>query len=84
MADAAARAVSAKGLARSSVGGVRPPDSITDGVVVLRQFREDDRAVVLSTMRDPLVREWLNVPREPGDDDFESLLRIVREATENK
>jgi RimJ/RimL family protein N-acetyltransferase len=58
---------------------VQPPDTITDGVVVLRQFREGDRAVVLSTMRDPLVREWLNVPREPGDHDFDSLLRVVRD-----
>jgi len=57
---------------------VKPPDTITDGVVVLRQFREGDRAVVLSTMRDPLVRQWLNMPAQPADRDFESLLRVVR------
>jgi RimJ/RimL family protein N-acetyltransferase len=57
---------------------VKPPETITDGVVVLRQLREGDRAVVLSTMRDPLVREWLNMPSQPGDRDFDSLLRTVR------
>jgi RimJ/RimL family protein N-acetyltransferase len=57
---------------------VKPPETITDGVVVLRQLREDDRAAVLSTMRDPLVQEWLNMPREPGDRDFDTLLRTVR------
>jgi RimJ/RimL family protein N-acetyltransferase len=58
---------------------VKLPDTITDGVVVLRQFREGDRAVVVSTMRDPLVRRWLNMPADPGDRDFESLLRIARD-----
>jgi RimJ/RimL family protein N-acetyltransferase len=57
---------------------VKPPDTITDGVVVLRQLREGDRAAVLETMRDPLVQEWLNMPPEPGDRDFDSLLRTVR------
>jgi RimJ/RimL family protein N-acetyltransferase len=60
------------------VGGVKPPVTITDGVVVLRQLREDDRAAVLDTMRDPLVQEWLNMPRDPGDRDFDALLRTVR------
>ena len=53
------------------------PERLTDGVVVLRELREDDRAVVLSTMRDPLVARWLNMPGEPGDDDFDSLLRVA-------
>ena len=57
---------------------MKPPETITDGVVVLRQLREDDRVAVLSTMRDPLVQEWLNMPREPGDRDFDTLLRTVR------
>jgi RimJ/RimL family protein N-acetyltransferase len=57
---------------------VQPPPTITDGVVVLRQLREDDRAVVLSLMGDPLVQEWLNMPRQPGDRDFDSLVRTVR------
>jgi RimJ/RimL family protein N-acetyltransferase len=56
---------------------MKPPDSITDGVVVLRELREDDRAVVLSTMRDPLVAAWLNMPAEPGDGDFDALLRVT-------
>jgi RimJ/RimL family protein N-acetyltransferase len=57
---------------------VKPPETIADGVVVLRQLREDDRAAVLDTMRDPLVRRWLNMPREPQGRDFDSLLRTVR------
>ena len=54
-----------------------PPDPFTDGVVVLRRLREGDRAAVLETMRDPLVRQWLNMPLEPGDRDFASLLRTA-------
>jgi RimJ/RimL family protein N-acetyltransferase len=54
-----------------------PPASLSDGVVVLRELREGDRAVVISTMRDPLVAQWLNMPREPGDRDFDSLLRLA-------
>jgi RimJ/RimL family protein N-acetyltransferase len=55
-------------------------------VVVLRELREGDRAGVLATMRDPLVARWLNMPRAPGDRDFDSLLRIVRDgrATGNR
>jgi RimJ/RimL family protein N-acetyltransferase len=61
---------------------VKPPDTITDGVVVLRQLREDDRAVVLSTMSDPVVRQWLNMPHKPGNHDFDALLRLVRDGRE--
>jgi RimJ/RimL family protein N-acetyltransferase len=57
---------------------VKPPETITDGVVVLRQLQEGDRAVVLSTMRDPVVRQWLNMPSAPGDRDFDALVRTVR------
>jgi RimJ/RimL family protein N-acetyltransferase len=57
---------------------MKPPDSITDGVVVLRELRESDRAVTLSTMRDPLVARWLNMPTAPSNRDFDSLLRVVR------
>jgi RimJ/RimL family protein N-acetyltransferase len=57
---------------------MKPPDSITDGVVVLRELREDDRAVVLSTMRDAVVAKWLNMPPAPSDRDFDSLLRVAR------
>ena len=57
---------------------MKPPDSITDGVVVLRELREGDRAVVVSTMRDPLVARWLNMPAQPGNRDFDSLLRVAR------
>jgi len=56
---------------------VKPPPALTDGVVVLRELREGDRAVVLSTMRDPTVAQWLNMPREPGDRDFDSLVRLA-------
>ena len=56
---------------------MRPPATLTDGVVVLRELREGDRAVVLSTMRDPLVARWLNMPRAPTDRDFDSLVRLV-------
>jgi RimJ/RimL family protein N-acetyltransferase len=56
---------------------VKPPPTITDGVVVLRQLREGDRAAVLETMRDPVVRQWLNMPKEPGDRDFDALLRTA-------
>lgn len=58
---------------------MRPPDSITDGVVVLRELREGDRAVTLSTMRDEVVAQWLNMPAAPSDRDFDSLLRVVRD-----
>jgi RimJ/RimL family protein N-acetyltransferase len=58
---------------------MRPPATLTDGVVVLREFREDDRAVVLSTMGDELVHRWLNMPAEPRDADFNSLLRTARD-----
>ncbi|HZU20967.1 MAG TPA: GNAT family N-acetyltransferase [Gaiellaceae bacterium] len=58
---------------------MRPPESLTDGVVVLRELREDDRPVVLATMRDPLVAQWLNMPHEPGDRDFDSLLRLAHD-----
>jgi RimJ/RimL family protein N-acetyltransferase len=56
---------------------VKPPTTLTDGVVVLRELREDDRAVVLSIMRDPLVAQWLNMPRAPTDRDFDSLVRLA-------
>jgi RimJ/RimL family protein N-acetyltransferase len=59
---------------------VQPPETITDGVVVLRQIREGDRSVVLATMRDPLVRRWLNMPIEPSDRDFDQLLRMIRDS----
>jgi RimJ/RimL family protein N-acetyltransferase len=55
------------------------PPTLSDGVVVLRELREDDRAAVLKTMRDPLVARWLNMPRRPTDRDFDVLLRLVRE-----
>ena len=58
---------------------MKPPDSITDGVVVLRELREGDRAVVLSTMRDAVVARWLNMPSVPADRDFDSLLRVARD-----
>lgn len=57
---------------------MKPPSSLTDGVVVLRELREGDRAVVIQTMRDPLVARWLNMPRLPGDRDFDSLLRLAQ------
>jgi RimJ/RimL family protein N-acetyltransferase len=58
---------------------MKPPDSITDGVVVLRELREGDRGVVLSTMRDPVVTEWLNMPVAPDNRDFDALLRVARD-----
>lgn len=57
---------------------MKPPTSLTDGVVVLRSLREDDRAAVLATMRDPVVQRWLNMPGEPRDADFGMLMRTVR------
>jgi len=62
---------------------MRPPDSITDGVVALRKLRESDRAVTLSTFADPLVRQWLNMPAKPSDADFDSLLRTIRNGFES-
>ena len=58
---------------------LRAPKSLTDGVVVLRELREDDRAVVLSTMSDELVHTWLNMPAKPRSADFDALLRVARE-----
>jgi RimJ/RimL family protein N-acetyltransferase len=57
---------------------MKPPETLTDGVVVLRKMRESDRAVVLSTMADPVVRQWLNMPTRPRDSDFDSTLRTIR------
>jgi RimJ/RimL family protein N-acetyltransferase len=48
-------------------------------VVVLRELREGDRAVVLSTMRDAVVARWLNMPASPSNRDFDSLLRVARD-----
>jgi len=48
-------------------------------VVVLRPPVEDDRAAVLETMKDPLVREWLNMPPAPGNAEFATLLRVARD-----
>jgi RimJ/RimL family protein N-acetyltransferase len=58
---------------------LRPPETLTDGVVVLRALRTDDREAVLATMRDPLVARWLNMPSSPGNRDFDSLVRLERE-----
>jgi RimJ/RimL family protein N-acetyltransferase len=57
---------------------VKPPGTLTDGVVVLRELREDDRADCLQTMGDELVARWLNMPRSPVARDFDSLLRLAR------
>jgi RimJ/RimL family protein N-acetyltransferase len=59
-----------------------PPTTLTDGVVVLRELRNDDRAAVIRTMRDDTVRRWLNMPANAGDRDFDMLLRLVREGRE--
>ena len=76
----AARAATAKARgASNTVGGVKAPPTLTDGVVVLRELREGDRAAVLQTMADPLVRQWLNMPVDPRDSDFDSLLRPVHD-----
>jgi RimJ/RimL family protein N-acetyltransferase len=56
---------------------LKPPDRLTDGTVVLRKLREGDRAAVIETMRDPLVRRWLNMPRDPGDPEFDTVMRTV-------
>lgn len=57
---------------------MQPPATLTDGVVVLRELREGDRAVVLSTMADALVSRWLNMPVRPAGADFDALLRTMR------
>jgi RimJ/RimL family protein N-acetyltransferase len=57
---------------------LRPPaQPLGDGVVTLRLLRPEDRAAVLETMRDPLVRTWLNMPRHPRDADVDELLRTA-------
>ena len=56
---------------------------MTDGVVVLRKLREDDRPVILATFADPLVRRWLNMPAKPTDADFDSVLRTIRKGFES-
>jgi RimJ/RimL family protein N-acetyltransferase len=58
---------------------MRPPTHLTDGVVVLRPLAESDREPVLATMRDQVVRQWLNMPAEPRDSDFDTLLRTSRD-----
>ena len=62
-----------------SVARVQVPDSMTDGVVLLRELRESDRDASLSTMRDALVAQWLNMPTTPGSRDFDALLRVARD-----
>jgi RimJ/RimL family protein N-acetyltransferase len=56
---------------------VKPPDTFSGGGVVLRKLRESDRAAVLTTMRDAEVQRWLNMPGDPRDADFDTLLRTV-------
>ena len=56
---------------------------MTDGVVVLRKLREDERPVILATFADPLVRRWLNMPAKPTDADFDSVLRTIRKGFES-
>jgi RimJ/RimL family protein N-acetyltransferase len=56
---------------------IRVPATLTDGTVVLRKMREGDRAAVIATMRDPLVRQWLNMPRDPGDREFDTVMRTI-------
>ena len=60
-----------------------PPPTLSDGAVVLRELREDDRTAVLAAMRDPLVQRWLNMPSSPSDRDFDSLRRLVRAGRES-
>ena len=55
------------------------PTRLSDGAVVLRQIEAGDRADVLRTMRDPLVRRWLNMPADPADRHFDELCRRVAE-----
>lgn len=62
---------------------MKPPPTLTDGVVVLRKLREDDRAVILSTFADPLIRQWLNMPVSPEGSDFDSVLRTIRTGFES-
>lgn len=54
-----------------------PTQPLSDGVVVVRLLDDGDRAVVLATMRDPLVRRWLNMPVKPRDGDVDELLRTA-------
>jgi RimJ/RimL family protein N-acetyltransferase len=56
---------------------IRAPEKLTDGTVVLRRLREGDRAAVIETMRDPVVRRWLNMPADPGDREFDAVMRTV-------
>ena len=82
MAAAAVRGASARSPAasnRESAGRLRLPARLTDGTVVLRQLEEGDRAAVLRTIRDPLVRRWLDMPAEPEDADFDRLRLRVEE-----
>jgi len=58
---------------------VQLPTTLSDGAVVLRPIKEDDRADLLRTMRDPLVRRWLNMPADPADRHFDELRRRVAE-----
>jgi RimJ/RimL family protein N-acetyltransferase len=82
VAAAAVRAASARSPAassRESAGRLQLPARLTDGTVVLRQLEEGDRAAVLRTIRDPLVRRWLDMPPDPGDADFDRLRLRVEE-----
>lgn len=55
-----------------------PAQPLSDGVVWLRLLEDGDRDAALKTMRDPLVRHWLNMPARPGAEDVDALLRTAR------
>jgi RimJ/RimL family protein N-acetyltransferase len=61
---------------------VNLPEAMTDGVVALRKLRGGDRAAILATLEDPLVRRWLNMPTRPRDSDVDSVLRTAEKGAQ--
>src|SRR5258708_23390665 len=57
---------------------MQPPEPLPAGGAALRKMRAAAGAAILSTFADPLIRRWLNMPAQPRDSDFESVLRTIR------
>jgi precorrin-6A synthase len=59
---------------------LHPPDPpLTDGVVLLRQLREDDIGPMIDHCRDPEMQRWTIVPSPYGEEDARNWIRATDE-----
>ncbi|MBW3663094.1 MAG: GNAT family N-acetyltransferase [Actinobacteria bacterium] len=49
---------------------VPDPGELTDGVVVVRRYRDDDVASAVEAIRDADIARWTRVPLEPSEGSF--------------